>query len=141
MIGAQTNHTKRTVTFTDPDLNFTVACPNGNPIELYPCLGSPNSISPSHGPSSAHVAIPMCLLTSSPTPSQPSELIRLHRGYNLVTLCLVMTASLVGSSMFSSPLWLEGNEVCPGVCVVFVFYTIMLFLLNNYPRIPSSNAS
>ena len=29
-----------------------------------------------------------------------------------------MTASLVGSSMFSNPLWLERNEVCPGVQVV-----------------------
>ena len=118
MIGAQTHHTKRIVTFTDPDLNFTAECPNRNPIELYSHLGPPNSISPSNGPSSANVATPMCLLTSSPTPSQPSEPIRLHRGFNLVTLYLVMTASLVGSSMFSSPLWLEGNEVCPGVHVV-----------------------
>ena len=35
-----------------------------------------------------------------------------------MTLCLVKTASLVSSSMFSSPLWLEGNEACPGVHVV-----------------------
>ena len=29
-----------------------------------------------------------------------------------------MTASLVGSTMFSSPHWLEGNEISPGVQVV-----------------------
>ena len=29
-----------------------------------------------------------------------------------------MTASLVGSTMFSSPHWLEGNEISPGVHVV-----------------------
>ena len=29
-----------------------------------------------------------------------------------------MTASLIGSSMFSNSLWLEGNEVCPGVQVI-----------------------
>ena len=61
---------------------------------------------------------PLCLLTSSPTPSQPSEPIRLHRGFNLVTMYLVMTTSLVRSSMFSAPLWLEGNEICPGVHVI-----------------------
>ena len=58
------------------------------------------------------------MLTTTPTPSQPSAPIKLHRGFNLVTLCLVMTASLVRSSMFSNPLWLEGNEVCSGVQVV-----------------------
>ena len=29
-----------------------------------------------------------------------------------------MTASLVGSTMFSSPHWLESNEISPGVQVV-----------------------
>ena len=53
-----------------------------------------------------------------PHPSQPSEPIKLQRDFSLVTLCLVMTASLVGSSVFSNPLWLVGNEVCPGVQVV-----------------------
>ena len=46
MIGAQTDHTKCTVKFTDPDLNFTVFCPNENPVEMYPHLGNPCSISP-----------------------------------------------------------------------------------------------
>ena len=46
MIGAQTDHTKRTVKFTDPDLNFTVSCPNENPVDMYPRLGNPCSISP-----------------------------------------------------------------------------------------------
>ena len=119
IIGAETNHTKCNITFTDPDLNFTFACPNCIPkIELYPWLGPPKFIAPSRGPYSAHVATPLCLLTSSPTPSQPNEPIRLHRGFNFVTLCLVMTASLVGFSMVSAPLWLEGNEVCPGVHVI-----------------------
>ena len=118
MIGAQTDHTKRTVKFTDPDLNFTVSCPNENSVDMYPRLGNPCSIFPNSAKSNATVTTPVCLLTSIPTPSQPSAPIRLHRGFNLVTLCLVMTASLVGSSMFSTPLWLEGNEVCPGVQVV-----------------------
>ena len=46
MIGAQTDPTKRTVKFTDPQLNFTVSCPNENLVDMYPCLGNPCSISP-----------------------------------------------------------------------------------------------
>ena len=120
MVGAKTDHTKRIVTFTDPDLNFSVSCPNENQLDLYPRLGNPYSNSPRSGTSSANVITPVRMLTctSTPTPSQPSEPIKLHLGFNLVTLCLVMTASLVGSSMFSNSLWLEGNEVCPGVHVV-----------------------
>ena len=53
-----------------------------------------------------------------PSPSHPSTHIRLHRGFNLVTLCLVMTASLVGSSLFSSPQWLEGQAISPGIQVI-----------------------
>ena len=139
MIGAETSHTKRVVTFTDPDLNFSVSCPNENPLDLYPRLGNPYSISPSSGTSSAQVITPVCMLTSTPTPSQPSAPIKLHQGFNLVTLCLVMTASLVGSSMFSNPLWLEGNEVCPGVQVVSgpISQTcISSHLLSQSPRRP-----
>ena len=104
MIGTKTDHTKRTVTFTDPDLNFSVFCPNENPLDLYPRLGNPYSNSPRSGTSSANVITPVCILTSTPTPSQASEPIKLHWGFNLVTLCLVMTASLAGSSMFSNSL-------------------------------------
>ena len=103
MIGAKTDHTERIVAFTDPDLNFSVSCPNENPLDLYPQLGNPYSTSPRSGTSSANVITPVRMLTSTPTPSQPSEPIKLHRGFNLVTLCLVMTVSLVGSSCFLLP--------------------------------------
>ena len=53
-----------------------------------------------------------------PTPSQASSHIRLHHGFNIVTLRLVMTASLVGSSLFSSPHWLEGHDISPGIQVI-----------------------
>ena len=71
-----------------------------------------------HTPFLPDQAHPVCMLTSTPTPSKPSKPIKLHQGFNFVTLCLVMTASLVGSSKFSNPLWSEGNEVCPRVQVV-----------------------
>ena len=53
-----------------------------------------------------------------PTKFQASSYIRLYRGFNIVTLCLVMTASLVGSSLFSSPHWLEGHNISPGIQVI-----------------------
>ena len=75
MIGAKTDHTERIVTFTDPDLNFSVSCPNENPLDLYPRLGNPYSTSPSSGTSSANLITPVCMLTSTPPPhSQVNQL-------------------------------------------------------------------
>ena len=112
---AHTNHAALQVYFADPQLNFTVKCRDANPLDAFPSLRNQPSSSASQGSPSTHVT---CLLTAMPTPSHHSSHIRLHRGFNLVTLCLVMTASLVGSTMFSSPHWLESNEISPGVQVV-----------------------
>ena len=112
---AHTNHAALQVYFADPQLNFTVKCHDANPFDAFPSLRNQPSSSASQDSPSTHVT---CLLTAMPTPSHHSSHIRLHRGYNLVTLCLVMTASLVGSTMFSSPHWLEDNEISPGVQVV-----------------------
>ena len=112
---AHTNHAARQVYFADPQLNFTVKCRDANPLDAFPSLRSQPSSSASQGYPSTHVT---CLLTAMPTPSHHSSHIWFHHGFNLVTLCLMMTASLVGSAMFSSPHWLEGNEISPGVQVV-----------------------
>ena len=90
-------------------------CRDANPLDAFPSLRNQPSSSASQGSPSTHVT---CLLTVMPTPSHHSSHIRLHHGFNLVTLCLVMTASLVGSTMFFSPHWLEDNEISPGVQVV-----------------------
>ena len=66
MIGAQTDHTTLTVKFTDPGLNFTVSCPNENPVDMHPRLGNPCSISPNSAKSNVTVTTPVCLLTSTP---------------------------------------------------------------------------
>ena len=104
--------------------------PSPNPLDAFPLRNktsssappglstSPHpglSTSPPQGPSSANTT---CLLTAMPSPAHPSYHIRLHRGFNLVTLCLVMTASLVGSTLLSSPQWLEGKEISPGLQVI-----------------------
>ena len=112
---AHTNHAALQVYFADPQLTFTVKRRDANPLDAFPSLRNQPSSSASQGSPSTHVT---CLLTAMPTPSHHSSHIRLHRGFNLVALCLMMTAALLGSTMFSSPHWLEGNEISPGVRVV-----------------------
>ena len=104
-------------------MNFTVTCRDTNLLDAFPPLRNQNSssappglsTSPLQGPSSANIT---CLLTAMPSPAHPSSHIRLHRGFHLVTLCLVMTASLVGPTLFFSPQWLEGKEISPGLQVI-----------------------
>ena len=113
---AHTDHAGLKVPFADPPMNFTVTCRDTNPLDAFPPMRNQPSSSAPPGPSSSSSMAPpstnvTCLLTAMPSPSHPSTHIRLHRGFNLVTLCLVMTASLVGSSLFSSPQWLEGQEI------------------------------
>ena len=58
-------------------------------------------------------AVLMLLVSSQPCPLH-LRLVRII----VVTLCLVMTASLVGSSLFFSPHWLEGHDISPGIQVI-----------------------
>ena len=96
----------RKVYFADKGLNFEVCCSDTNPIQEYPHLSLPNDRS-----SSANVT---CLLT---TAVQGSEPIPLHKGFHFLTVCVLLTASLVGSPLFSAsqPLWLAGSSLMPGV--------------------------
>ena len=112
---AHTNHAALQDYFADPQLNFTVKCHDANPLDAFPSVKNPSSSPASLASPSTNVT---CLLTAMPTPSHHGSHIRLRRGFNLVTLCLVMTVSLVGSSLFSFPHWLEGNEISPGIQVV-----------------------
>ena len=100
---AHTDHSGLKVHFADLPMDFTVTCRDTNPLDAFPPLRN--------GPSSANIT---CLLTAMPSPAHPSSHICLHCGFNLVTLCLVMTSSLVGSTLFSSPKWLEGLQVISG---------------------------
>ena len=115
---AITDHDGLKVTFNNPSMKFTITCGDSNPLDSFPKLFSQNSTPVSSG--STNVA---CLLTAvppppPPPPPQPRENIVLHRGFNLVTLCLVMASTLVGNPLFSTPLWLEGSSLFPGVEVV-----------------------
>ena len=107
---AITDHDGLKVTFNNPSVKFTITCGDSNPLDSFPNFLSQNSTPVSSG--STNVA---CLLTAVPPPPQPRESIVLHWGFNLVTLCLVMASTLVGNPLFSTPLWLEGSSLFPGV--------------------------
>ena len=50
-----------------------------------------------------------------PQPGNSDEHISLPRGPNIVTVCLVVAASLIGSPLLAGPLWLEGSQFSPGL--------------------------
>ena len=101
------------VYFADKQLGFEVACKDVNPAKSFPTLCSSHS----GFASSANVT---CLLTAVPPPPQTRAPISLHKGFNLVTVCLMLAASLASSPYFSTlgDLWLEGKQVLPGVNTV-----------------------
>ena len=94
---AHTNHAAIQVYFADPQLNFSVKCCDANPPDAFPSMRNQSSSSASLVSPSTNVT---CLLTAMPTPSHHSSHIQLSHGFNLVRLCLAMTVSLVGSSLF-----------------------------------------
>ena len=101
---------KRRVYFAHQDMQFEVPSTNSNPLAAFPQLGSlPNSAA-----SSAHVT---CLVTAGPSPTA-GEQFTLGKGFTLIPVCLLLTASLVGSSLFSEPLWPEGASLAPGISVL-----------------------
>ena len=95
-----------TVYFANKAMDFEVKCNDSNPALAFPSLdfSRPGSI--------ANVT---CLLTAKPTLTGSPNKVYLERGFNLVTVCFFIAASLVGSPLFSGPLWLEGNRFSPGL--------------------------
>ena len=120
MLQAHTNHAGLHVRFDHPSLKFTITCCDENPFVAFKSLANQNSSQPQRTVHSSHSSFfpPTCLLTHMPPPTQPNECITLHRGFNVVSFCLLLASSLVGSSLLTAPMWLEGQEICSGVQVV-----------------------
>ena len=96
------------VFFADSAMNFEISCYDSNPLDVF-------SVSKSQNPSMSSTANVTCLLTAMPPACGPGEHVTLRRGLNLVTVCFVITASLIGSPLLSGTLWLEGNQFSPGL--------------------------
>ena len=98
------------VYFAAPSMNFYVTCYDSSPLAAFPSLKPPQ-------PSSCSAANVTCLLTPFPVP-EGNTLIRLTRGLNILTVCLLLTSSFLNSPLFSGPLWLEGNKLSHGLHTV-----------------------
>ncbi len=99
------------VHFAEPSLDFNVTCYNASPLASFPGL-DPRATTQG---SAANVT---CLLTPLPSPSSSTfgqRQISLSRGFNLITVCLLITGSLLSSPLFSGPLWLDGKHFSPGL--------------------------
>ena len=120
MIQAHTDHAGLKVRFAYPSLKFTITCCDENPFVAFPSLANQNFSQPQKTVHSIHSSVlpPTCLLTPMPPPTHPKERITLHGGFNVVSFCLLLASSVVGSSLLAGPMWLEGQEICPGVQVV-----------------------
>ena len=103
------------VYFADKQLGPEVDCKDVNPAKSFPTLCS------SHSGFVSSANIP-CLLTIVPPPPQTRAPISLHKGFNLVTVCMMLATSFISSPYFSNlgDLWLEGKQVLPGVMSLVV---------------------
>ena len=123
MTQAHTDHAELTVHFRDPALGFTIKCRDSNPLQAFPSLSSPpvqtgQKQESGEQPFSRPSVNVTRLLTAFPPPTQSQRHVILHKGYNLVSFCLVLATSLIGSCLFTAPLGLEGRDIMPGVHAV-----------------------
>ena len=99
------------VHFAVPSMNFTIKCYASNPLSAFPTIRPRGTLQGS----AANVT---CLLTPLPSiPSRNSHVSKIHlsQGFNLITVCLLITGSLLSSPLFSGPLWLEETTFSPGL--------------------------
>ena len=96
------------VHFADPTMGFEVSCHNSNPMSVFNEMKRQIS-------AQASVANVTCLLTAMPRPLGLSNPVSLCRGLNVVTVCLVVAASLLGSPFFAGSHWLDGTQFSPGL--------------------------
>ena len=123
MTQAHTDHAELTAHFRGPALGFNIKCRDSNPLHAFPSSSSPLVQTSQKQENSEQLFTRpsvnvTCLLTAFPPPTQPLWQVILHKGYNLVSFCLVLATSLIGSCLFTAPLWLEGGDMMPDVHVV-----------------------
>ena len=100
MIEAHTDHARSRVRFDHPSLKFT--CCDENPLVAFPSLAKQYTSSTNGIANSVQsdVHSPTCLLTPMPPPTQPRE----HVTFNVVSFCLLLASSLVGSFLLAGPM-------------------------------------
>ena len=105
-------------------MNFFVTCYDSSPLAAFPGIKHPHH-------SSCSAANVTCLLTPFPVPEGNTP-IRLSRGVNIHTVCLLLTSSFLNPPLFSGPLWLEGSKLSHDLQPVSS--PIDLHSINQYSR-------
>ena len=87
---------QRRVFFNHSSMKFNVKCEPSNPLQAFPNLGLPSG---SHA-SSAQLT---CLLTALTSPSCSYGAPILRKGFSSIPVCLLLTASLLGTALITQP--------------------------------------
>ncbi|XP_068756924.1 uncharacterized protein [Montipora capricornis] len=117
---ALVDHYVPAVTFRHPSMQFRVHCSLDNRLKGFTSDSAPNaSLSHERGQAASkpHVSV-TCLLTGAPPPGVHKRSQALHRGLNFVTVCITLSAALMGRQVVRQPLWIEGKQIQPGVNVL-----------------------
>ena len=140
---ALVDHYAPSITFRHPSMQFRVQCSLDNPLQGFANISVPNSSSSCESGSTAqkpHVSI-TCLLTGAPPLGVNKHSQSLHRGLNFVTVCVTLSAALMGYQVIRQPLWIEGKDIQPGVKVLSGPFDLSQISSNVTPEIarPSSD--
>ena len=112
---ALVDHGNLQITFQHPSMKFRLQCHSDNPLSRFPSLASPAPISSQNvNPAGSATATVTCLLTGMPSPVSRQKHITLHRGINLITVCLILSTPFLQSPQPNN-YWLQGNKLVPGV--------------------------
>ena len=100
-----------------PRPEFCDTIPVSNPAQMLTPQTTPSTTGSTNSPSVPGVNV-TCILTGMPTPLQDYRRISIHKGLNFITVCLILTTSLIGTSLLNQQFWIEGNTLAPGVNVL-----------------------
>ena len=106
---AVVDHGDLQINFLHPNMRFQINCRRESPMSAVP-FNTPGMFTPQSPHTSA-----TCLFTVVPPTNIHTKHHTLHHGINFVTVCLTVCASLIGFMGGGSNLWLEGNQIQPGV--------------------------
>ena len=113
---ALVDHANSRIKFLHPDLNFVIQCPASNPTQMLTPQTTSATTGSTSSPSVPGVNV-TCILTGMPTPLQDHPEF-LSQRLNFITVCLILTTSLIGTSLLNQQFWIEGNTLAPGVNVL-----------------------
>ena len=114
------DHYVPAITFRYPRMQFRAQCFLDNPFKGFNSVLATNaSLSQESGETASKPRVSVtCLLTRALPAGLHKRSQHLHRGFNIVTVCVTLPASLMGFQKVGQPLWIEGKQIQPGVKVL-----------------------